>query len=235
MGSLAGKVAVITGASRGIGAACARAFAAEGMRLALLARTAGQLEALAAECAGVGADALALPCDVTRAASVNEAVDLAVARFGKIDLLVNSAGVGTYKRLMELSEDEWDEMVSVNLTGTFRMLKAVIPQMTAARSGHVISISSTRGFETLPETVGYSATKFGLMGMHSALAQDMQQYRIQVTLICPGGVRTEFRGIPVAEKDPNWLSAEQVAEAVVYAAKVPYPATVTQINLVPLT
>lgn len=230
--SLAGKFAVITGAGRGIGAACARALAAEGMHVALLARTVEQLEGLAAECAGTGVRALALPCDVTQAASVGEAVARVMSEFGKIDLLLNNAGVGTYKRIMELTEAEWDQMYGVNLKGTFLMLKAVIPHMVAARQGHVITISSTRAFETLPETVGYSATKFGIMGLHSALTQDMKQYGVRVSVICPGGVRTDFASKPAAGKDPNWLSPEQVAEAVVYTAGVPYPAAVSQLTLI---
>jgi len=230
--SITGKFAVITGAGRGIGAACARALAAEGVHLALLARTVEQLEGLAAECAGAGVRAMAVPCDVTQAISVNGAIAQVMSEFGKIDLLLNNAGVGTYKCLMNLTEAEWDQMDSVNLKGTFLMLKAVIPHMVAARQGHVITISSTRGFETIPETIGYSATKFGLMGMHSALAQDMKPRGVRVSLICPGGVRTGFGGEDAEEKDPNWLSSEQVAEAVVYVAGVSYPAVVSQLTLI---
>lgn len=229
---LSGKVAVITGASRGIGAACARALAAERMHLALLARTVGQLEQLAGECRNVGVGALPVPCDVTQADSVQTAVEQVISTFGRIDLLVNNAGVGYYKRFMDLTEAEWDEMYSINLKGTFLMLKSVIPHMVKARSGLVIGISSIRGFETLATTAGYSATKFGFNGLHMALAQDMKEYGVRVSIICPGGVRTNFRGTAPDEKDPNWLSAEDVARAVVYCAQNPYPSSVAQLNLV---
>lgn len=231
-GELAGKVAVITGASRGIGAACARALAAQGMQLALLARSAGQLEDLAGECRGLGGDALPVACDVTRGSSVSAAVDQAIGKFGSIDFLVNNAGVGYYKRFMELSESQWDEMYSINLKGAFLVLKSVIPHMVNARSGMVIAISSTRSYEPIATTAGYSATKFGFNGLHMALALDMKEYGVRVSIICPAGVRTSFLGIAPEEKDPNWLSAEDVARAVVHCARTPYPASIAQLNLV---
>ncbi len=230
---LSGKVVVITGASRGIGAACARELAAEGAQLALLARSAGPLEDLAAECRGLGGAALPVACDVTQSASVSAAIEQVMSHYGRIDFLVNNAGVGYYKRFMELTEAQWDEMYSINLKGAFLVLKSVIPHMVNARSGMVIAVSSIRGFETIATTAGYSATKFGLNGMHMALAQDMKEYGVRVSIVCPGGVRTSFLGISPEDKDPNWLSAEDVARAVVHCAKTPYPASIAQLNLVP--
>jgi NADP-dependent 3-hydroxy acid dehydrogenase YdfG len=231
-GDLGGKVAVITGASRGIGAACARALAAERTNLALLARSAGQLDRLAGECRDLGVSALPVSCDVAQAKSVEIAVAQVLDAFGRIDVLINNAGVGYYKRFMELTEAEWDEMYNVNLKGAFLVLKNVIPHMAKARSGLVIGVSSIRGFETIATTAGYSATKFGFNGLHLALAQDMTEYGVRVCVICPGGVRTNFRGTAPEAKDPNWLSAEEVARAVVYCARTPYPASVAQLNLV---
>lgn len=231
MGELSNKVAVLTGAGRGIGAACARALAAEGMHLALLARTLPQLEALAAECRSAGVRALPVVCDVTKVASVDAAIKTVIAEFGSIDLLINNAGVGHYGRFLELNEAQWDDMVSVNLKGPFLMLQAVLPHMVRAKRGMVMAISSTRGYETMATTPGYSATKFALMGLHSALTQDLKDHGIRVSVICPAGVLTDFRGIPAAEKDPNMLSTEDVARAVVYAAKAPYPTYVSQVNL----
>lgn len=234
MGELAGKVALITGASRGIGAATARALAAEGMQLALLARSARSLDALAAECRNLGAgDCIGLPCDVTQGEAVRGAAQRVMEHFGRIDYLVNNAGVGHYRRFMELTEAQWDEMYAINLKGAFLMLKAVIPHMVAARSGMVIGISSIRGFETISTTAGYSATKFGFNGLHQALAQDMKEYGVRVSLICPGGVRTGFLGTPAADKNPDWLVAEDVARAVLQCASVPWPACIAQMNVVP--
>lgn len=232
--ALSGKVALITGASRGIGAACARALAAEKVHLALLARSADQLDQLAGDCRGLGVSALPVPCDVAQAKSVEAAVEKVITTFGRIDLLINNAGVGYYKRFMELTEAEWDEMYSINLKGAFLMLKYVVPHMAKARSGLVIGVSSIRGFETIATTAGYSATKFGFNGLHLALAQDMKEYGVRVGVICPGGVRTNFRGTAPETKDPNWLSADEVARAVVYCAQTPYPASVAQLNLVSL-
>jgi len=229
---LPGKVAVITGASRGIGAACARALGAEGMHLALLARSADQLEQLAAECRSLGVTTLPVLCDVTRTESVNTAVEKVIGAFGKIDLLVNNAGVAYYKRFMELSEAEWDDMYGINLKGAYLMLKAVMPHMINARSGQVIGISSIRGYETIATTSGYSATKFGFNALHMALSQDMKEYGIRVSIICPGGVRTYLRGTTPEEKDPKWLAAEDVARTVVYCARTPYPASITQLNVI---
>ena len=232
MSGLSGKVALITGASRGIGAASARALAAEGMHVALLARAADQLEKLAAECRGAGVNALPVSCDVTQAKSVEAAVEKVISTCGKIDILVNNAGVGYYRRFMELTEAEWDDMYSVNLKGAFLVLKNVIPHMAKARSGLVIGISSVRGYETIATTTGYSATKFGFNGLHLALAQDVKEYGVRVSIICPGGVRTNFRGTEPDEKDPNWLSAEDVARSVVYCARTPFPAAIGQLNLI---
>jgi len=200
--------------------------------VALLARSAGQLEQLAAECRGAGVKALPVSCDVTQAKSVDTAVEKVIAGLGKIDILVNNAGVGYYKRFMELTEAEWDEMYSINLKGAFLVLKSVIPHMVKARSGLVIGMSSIRGYETIAATTGYSATKFGFNGLHMALAQDMKEYGVRVSIICPGGVRTNFRGTEPEEKDPNWLSAEDVARSVVYCARTPFPAAIAQLNLV---
>lgn len=231
-GGLAGKTALVTGASRGIGAACARALAEEGMNLCLLARSREDLDAVARECRRFGVDALAVPCDVTSRMEVERAVEKGTARFGTIDLVVSNAGLATYKRFLELTEAEWDEMYAVNLKGTFLLLQAILPGMVAAQSGMVIIISSTRGFEALPTTAGYSATKFGVMGLGAAVAKDMAEFGIRVSMICPSGVRTWLRGTTPDEKDPSWLEADAVAGAVVYAAKVPYPAVVSQLNLV---
>ena len=231
MGELSGKIAVLTGAGRGIGAACARALAAEGMHVALLARTLPQLEALAEECRTAGVRALPLVCDVSSAASVAAAVAAVMAEFGRIDLLINNAGAGHYLRFLELTEAQMDEMISVNLKGTFLMLQAVLPHMVKAKQGMVIAISSIRGYETTATTAGYSATKFALMGLHSALVQDMRKEGVRVSVICPAGVLTDFQGIPAAEKDPNMITPEEVARAVVYAALAPYPSYVSQVNL----
>jgi 3-oxoacyl-[acyl-carrier protein] reductase len=202
------------------------------MQVALLARTQEQLEGVAADCRGLGVKALAIKCDVTSGDSVEAAVGRTMRELGAIDLLLNNAGVGTYKRILELSETEWDVMYGVNVKGVFLMLKAVLPHMVARRDGHVITISSTRGLETIPETVGYSATKFALMGMHSALSQDMRQHGVRVSVICPGGVRTGFGGIPAEKKDASWLSPEQVADAVVCAARMHHPATISQLTVI---
>ncbi len=165
---------------------------------------------------------------------MNAAVEKVVAEYGRIDVLVNNAGVAHYKRFADLTEADWDEMHSVNLKGAFLVLKAVMPHMVRARAGHVVAISSTRSFETLPTTAGYSASKFGLNGLHQALAQDVKEYGVRVSILCPGGVRSTFRGTSPEEKDPNWLAVEDVARAVVYCVNTPFPGVVTQMNLVSL-
>jgi short-subunit dehydrogenase len=209
-------VALITGASRGIGAAAARELAARGYRLALAARSYDDLAALAGEITQGGGAALPIATDMRRPEEVERLGDLALSHFGRVDALVNNAGVGgRLKGLAQLEQQEIAELLAVNLTAPIALTRALLPQMLARRSGAIIFIGSVAGRIALPTSSIYSASKFGLRGFAHALRRDVGRHGIGVTLVAPGFIDTamtrELRGIP---KAPVELVARAIADAV---------------------
>lgn len=218
---LRGKVALITGASAGIGQACARALGREGVRLVLTARRRERLEQLVAEAKQSGSDGVFVTGDAREEETARRVVEQAVNAFGRIDILVNNAGVGNYKDLVETSADEYDEMMDSNVRSTFLFTRHAVPVMIERREGLVLMISSMAGVYGFAGEAVYCATKFAQVGFAQALDKELRPHGIKVGVICPGGVKTEFavgkgrteEGVEQSEM----LEAEDVAEAVLFA------------------
>ena len=190
--NIAGKVVVITGASSGMGEAAARHLAAQGAAVVLGARRIERLEALVGEITAAGGRALAVATDVTDRAQVQRLVDAAVETYGRIDVLVNNAGIMPLSPLERLKVDEWDRMIDVNLQGVLYGVAAALPHMTAQKSGHIINLSSVAGHKVFGGSAVYSATKFGVRALSEGLRMEVKPYNIRTTIICPGAVKTEL-------------------------------------------
>ncbi len=192
MQGINGKVVVITGASSGLGEATARLVAAEGASVVLGARRAERLTALADELARNGAKALALATDVTDREQVKRLVDTAVQQFGRIDVMLNNAGLMPLALLERLNVDEWDRMIDVNLRGVLYGIAAALPHMKQQKSGHIINVSSVYGHKVGPSAAVYCATKFAVRALSEGLRQEVKPYSIRTTVISPGAVATEL-------------------------------------------
>ncbi len=197
-GVLEGKVALITGAGRGIGRAVALAYAREGASLALCSRTKKELEATEKAVAELEAACLSQPCDVSRAADVERFVERAIGVFRRIDVLVNNAGVGHRPAsLLELSPEEWDEVLATNLRGAWLVARAVIPHMVRQRGGSVINVSSWLGRDAIVGYGAYGVSKWGLEGFTRYLSLELKSAKVRVNSVSPGFVATKmtnFRG-----------------------------------------
>jgi short-subunit dehydrogenase len=218
-----GSVALVTGASAGIGEAAARLFARQGYRVILAARRLERLEALAREIEAAGGQALAVQADMARLEAIRGCVAQGLEAFGRIDVLVNNAGFGRLDWLETLDpERDVAAQVQVNLLGLVWMAQAVLPHMIARRSGHIINVGSIAGYVATPTYAVYAATKFGVRGFTDALRREARPHHIYVSGVYPGGTATEFDQHAHPRRRPNWktpkwleLSAEQVARAIV--------------------
>ena len=186
----AGKTAVVTGASRGIGRSVALALARVGAGVAITARTPGPLQAVADELAGCGGRSLALPCDVTDADQVQRLADQVKERFGTADILVNSVGAGTSHKFLAHPDELWQQMLAVNLTSTYYVTKAFVAGMCERRWGRIINVASTAAQTGGRYIAAYTAAKHGVLGLTRALATELVAYDITVNAVCPGYVDT---------------------------------------------
>jgi 3-oxoacyl-[acyl-carrier protein] reductase len=214
MADIAGRVALVTGASRGIGAATSRQLAASGVRVALASR--------AGEDLGIEG-ALGIACDVSSRDQVEAAVEEAAERFGALDILVNNAGVGTYGPLLELAVEDIDEMIDVNLKGTLYATRAALPHLLRSDGADIVNVASVAGLRGFPGEAVYCASKFGQLGFGRALDHELREEGVRVTNICPGGVATDFaigRG-RTEEATEGMMTADDVAETVVFAVTRP--------------
>lgn len=234
-GKLAGKVAIITGASAGIGQASARALAREGARLVLSARRQERLDALIQEVRSLGSEALAVVGDAREEATAANAVAAAMSSFGSIDILLNNVGVGNYKKLIDTSLDDYVEMMDANVRTTFLFSRHVVPVMIKQGEGLVLMISSMAGVYGFPGEAVYCASKFAQIGFAEGLDKELRPYGIKVGAICPGGVKTEFaigKGRTAAGvKQSEMLEAEDVAAAVLFACLQPEGSRIIQIRM----
>lgn len=206
-------LAIVTGASQGIGYAIAEELARRSYRLALVARRERPLQEAASQLAAKAPEVRAFACDVADSARVR-AVFGAIADWGgPADVLVNNAGVGAFKPIHELTDDDWDRTLDTNLRGVFLCSRGVAPQMIERGSGYIINISSLAGKNAFPGGSAYCASKWGLLGMSRCMAEDLRRYNIRVSVISPGTVYTEFS--PHTGKDPKkMLQAGDVARVV---------------------
>ncbi|WP_165189677.1 SDR family oxidoreductase [Caulobacter soli] len=242
-GSLSGKVALVTGASSGIGEAAAIALAQAGVQVALSARRTDRLDDLVRRIEAAGGKALALPGDVSVEGQAVAAVEDTIARLGRIDILVNSAGVIQAGGVESLPTEEWRRVIDINLMGTLYTCKAAIGPMKAQGAGDIINISSTAGRRAAGVFGPYSTSKFGLTGLTEGLRQEVGGAGIRVSIVEPGATQTE---VATGISDPTMRAAmtqhvgkegvmqpSDIAEAIVFIASLPARANVSQILIRP--
>jgi NAD(P)-dependent dehydrogenase (short-subunit alcohol dehydrogenase family) len=210
---LAGKVALVTGASRGIGFAIAQSLAHLGAKVAICARDPIRLNEAAAKLRAKAVTAFAMPADVTRPGDIALLVENTEKNLGPIEILVNNAGVGYFGPIQDANESNWDSVLDTNLKSVFLMTRAVSPGMIDRRSGHIINIASLAGKNAFKNGSIYCASKWGLMGLTECAAEDLRAFGIRVSAICPGTVNTDFS--PHSGKDTHkMLQSEDIAHAV---------------------
>jgi len=233
-----GKVVVITGASSGLGAAAARHLADQGARVVLAARRTERLQALADEITESGGDALPVTTDVTERDQVQALVDAAVEEFGRIDVMLNNAGVMPASRLDRLNVDEWDQMIDVNVKGVLYGIAATLPYMQEQKSGHIINVASDAGHKVHPGEAVYAATKHAVRALSEGLRQEGKPYGLRTTIISPGAVESELPET-ISEEDmaeevrevyeEHAISADSFARAVAFAIEQPEAVDVNEI------
>ena len=190
--NITGKVVVITGASSGAGEATARHLARQGAHVVLGARRIERLTALARDIAAQGGSALAVATDVTRRDDLQQLVGRAVERHGRVDVLLNNAGLMPHSPLERLKVDDWDRMIDVNLKGVLYGIAAVLPHMQRQKSGHIINVSSVAGHKVRPSAAVYAATKHAVLALSEGLRQEVKPYNIRTTVLSPGAMATEL-------------------------------------------
>jgi 3-oxoacyl-[acyl-carrier protein] reductase len=190
--SLKGKVALITGAGKGIGRSTAIELAKEGVNIGLIARTESDLKAVASELEAFDVQVAYAAADVSSMEEVNAAVEHLHTKLGATDILINNAGIGKFGSFLELDPDEWKQIIDVNLMGVYYVTRAVLPQLIEKNGGDIINISSTAGQKGAPVTSAYSASKFGVLGLTESLALEVRKHNIRVTALTPSTVATEL-------------------------------------------
>jgi 3-oxoacyl-[acyl-carrier protein] reductase len=225
--TLKDRVAVVTGGTRGIGLAIARALAEDGASVVVSGRDAGRLEQAARELEAVGAAALAVAADVAKREDADRLVEAARERFGRIDLLVNNAGITRDQLLVRMKDDDWDQVLATNLRGVFLMTRAVAKVMMRQRSGRIINIASTAGAMGNAGQVNYSAAKAGVIGLTKAAARELAHWNILVNAVAPGLIETDMTAAMPGEAREALLqqvplkragAAREVAEVVRFLA-----------------
>lgn len=239
-----GKVALITGASSGIGAATARKLAAQGMIIALAARRKDRLDVLAAEIIAGGGQAIALETDVTDPASCNAAAEHIIARFDRIDVLINNAGLMPLSDIDSLKVEEWKRMVDVNLSGVLNATACVLPQMIAQKSGHIFNMSSIAGRKVFTGLSVYCATKAAVACFSDGMRMEIgPKHNIRVTCIQPGAVKSElYEQITDADyrkqmddlaASMTYLEGDDIADTILFALTAPERMNVAELFVLP--
>ena len=233
-----GKVALVTGAGSGLGEATARAFAGAGAAVACLDIRQEAAARVASELTENGS--LALRCDVADAASVFDAVDRVVERFGRLDVVVNCAATDHTVSVDEMTVEQWDQVIAVNLRGPFLLVKAALPIMKRQGAGHIVNIASTAATRAWANAAAYHASKWGIVGFGRGLGVEGRADNIRVTTVIPGGMRTHFfdrfpeQGIPMPD-EANLQDPANVAETILFAVAMPQGSALQEVIVTPMT
>ncbi len=233
MGLLQDRIALVTGAGRGIGRVIALTFAHEGADVAIASRTASELKSVAKEIEALGRRALTVTVDVSSEKAVHTLVMRTLTAFGHIDILVNNAADFVHVPVIEMPVKDFDRVIHTNLRGPFLLSRAVLPSMIERKQGTIVMISSTSGKRANPESSAYSASKFGLMGFSEALLREVRQHNIRVIVVSPSAVDTRvLEDSKIAEGGKGArLRSEDVAAAVLHAVTLPPRALVREVEL----
>ncbi len=222
MDSIKGKVALITGAGKGIGRSVAIALAKEGVHVGLLARTAADLEQLKEELKDSGVKISIASADVGNRAAVESAVAKIKQELGAIDILINNAGIGKFGKFLELAPEDWENIIRINVLGVYYVTRAVLPGMIEKQAGDIINISSSAGQRGAATTSAYSASKFALMGLTESLMHEVRKQNIRVSALTPSTVATELaKALNLTDGNPDRvMQPEDIAEIIIAQLKL---------------
>lgn len=236
MNELAGRVAIVTGASKGIGRAIAERLVEDGVMVTVSSRSREDVDRVAAELTEQGpGDAMGWVCDVGDPAACEAMIEATVDRFGGLDILVNNAGLGILKPIQELSVEEFQVQIRTNLCGVFYCTKFAAPHLSGGNGGWVINIGSLAGRNAFASGSGYNASKFGLRGLSEASMLDLRYDNIRVSMLMPGSVNTEFAGNQIIDEGAWKLETDDIARAVVDLLHYPGNALPSKIEMRPST
>jgi NAD(P)-dependent dehydrogenase (short-subunit alcohol dehydrogenase family) len=238
--NLQGKVVLITGAGSGLGEATAHAFARAGSAVGCVDIRQEAADRVSRDLTASGAQALALQCDVSQAEAVFATVETLVGRFGRLDVVVNCAAIDHTLSVDEMTVEQWDQVINVNLRGPFLVSKAALSFMRRQRGGHIVNIASTAATRAWANAAAYHASKWGLVGFGRGLGVEGRPDNIRVTTVIPGGMRTHFfdrfvdQGIPMPEEQ-NLQDPANVAETILFAVRMPRQSVMQEVIVTPLT
>ena len=226
---LENKIAIVTGGGRGIGKATALALAREKVNVVIVSRTLSEIESVADEIRKTGHDTLAIAADISQKSSVDSMVNHTLERFGKIDILVNCAGVAIHNPIPKIREEDLDLIIAVNLKGVFLCTQAVFSHMCNQGYGHIVNISSLAGKHGKAKYGAYAASKFGLMGFTESTNDEGIQYGVKATVVCPGPVDTKMRRDNHKEDLTKILQPEDIADVILFIISQPSRAHIAEV------
>lgn len=238
--TLTGKVALVTGAGSGLGEATARAFAAAGCGVALIDLNQAGLDRVCHDLEGQGGTVIAVPTDVSDETAVRNAVQTTERRLGRLDFAVNCAATDRVVSVNDMSVEQWDRIIGVNLRGPFLVAKASFPIMQRQGGGHIVNVSSTAGVRAWGNAAAYHASKWGLIGFSRGLSVEGRPDRIRVTTVIPGGMRTGWfdafpeQGIPIPD-GTNLQDPANVARTILFAVQMPPDSSMQEVMVTPMT
>jgi NADP-dependent 3-hydroxy acid dehydrogenase YdfG len=233
---MANQIALITGASSGIGRATALAFAGAGIDLALVSRSIDRLQPVVEAATQLGVKARSYGVDLAEISTVRDRIDQIVAEWGQVDILVNNAGAAYTSPLADIPLAGWQQTIDLNLTSVLQAVQAVLPQMRRQKAGTIVNLISIAGRQTFPDWGAYCASKFGLVALSKVLAAEERAHGIRVTAIYPGSVNTALWDKPEVQADFDraaMLDADTVAASILYAATAPLAATIEELTIMP--